>query len=104
MRCLLALSLLAVATGAASAQNVSDPERGYFLATLICSDCHAIEPNDRVSPNGAAPTFQGVANTSGISEIALTVFFQTPHATMPNIVLPTGDRRDLSAYILSLKD
>ena len=104
MRLLLAALLVATAAGVAFAQNIGDRDRGHAYATLICSECHAIEANERTSPNGAAPTFHKVANTPGISEIALIVFFQSPHATMPNLILPAGDQRDLIAYILSLKD
>ena len=31
------------------------------------------------------------------------LFLQTPHATMPDLVLSPSDRSDLIAYILSLR-
>jgi hypothetical protein len=38
-----------------------------------------------------------------MTAIALTVALQTSHATMPNIILSPDDRRDVIAYILSLR-
>ena len=49
------------------------------------------------------PSFQEIANTTGMSEIALISFFQTPHPSMPNLIVPADDARDVIAYILSLK-
>ena len=47
--------------------------------------------------------FQEIADTPGMGELALKVFFQTPHRQMPNFSI-TGDvRDDLIAYITGLK-
>jgi hypothetical protein len=67
-----------------------------------CGDCHAVVPN-APSPNANAPAFTRVADTPGMTAIALNAFFQTAHRTMPQISLPVADTRDLIAYILSLK-
>ena len=45
-----------------------------------------------------------IANSGEMSEIALIPFFQTSHETMPNFVVPADSIRDLTAYILSLKE
>jgi hypothetical protein len=48
-------------------------------------------------------SFQEIADTPGMGELALKVFFQTPHKQMPNFSI-TGDvRDDLIAYITDLK-
>ena len=50
-----------------------------------------------------ATPFQTVANAPGMTEMALTVWLQTSHPTMPNIILEQDDLRNVVAYIRSLK-
>jgi hypothetical protein len=57
-----------------------------------------------VSPLPEAPRFEDVANISGMTAIALTVWFQTSHPTMPNIIMKDEEMRDVIQYILSLKN
>jgi hypothetical protein len=44
-----------------------------------------------------------LAATQGMTTIALTAALLTSHRQMPNIVLQPDERRDVIAYILSLK-
>lgn len=104
MRRLITALILSTVAGPAAAQNVGDPARGFAYAVETCALCHAVELGDRDSPIYEAPSFQEIAETPGISEIALVSFFQTSHPSMPNLVVPAADARDLIAYILSLKD
>ena len=60
-------------------------------------------PNEEFSPLPEAPTFQSVADTPGMTELALSVWLQSSHPTMPNIVLEQDDLRNVVAYIRSLK-
>ena len=60
-------------------------------------------PNEEFSPLPEAPTFQSVADTPGMTEFALSVWLQSSHPTMPNIVLEQDDLRNVVAYIRSLK-
>jgi len=93
-----------LASGApVSAQETASVDAGYKMAQEICAECHAIEPDDLSSPNMDAPAFSEVANKSGITAIALSVWFRTPHPTMPNFVFTEDETSDLAAYILSLK-
>ena len=94
--------LLFVAAAAAQ-EDRGDAAAGLAYANSVCSECHAVEAGDHDSPNSNAPGFDEIANTRGMSEMALVSFFQTPHPTMPNLVVPSNDARDLIAYILSLK-
>jgi hypothetical protein len=55
------------------------------------------------SPNASAPSFQQVADTPGMTTTALTVWLQTSHPTMPNIQLTQAEKRDVIAYIVSLR-
>ena len=55
-----------------------------------------------MSPLPQAPTFQSVADTPGMTELALTVWMQSSHPTMPNIMLKPDELRNVVAYIHSL--
>jgi mono/diheme cytochrome c family protein len=85
------------------AQETGSVDAGYRLAQEICAECHAIEPDDLNSPNMDAPAFIDVANKTGITVMALSVWFRTPHPTMPNLVFSADETSDLAAYILSMK-
>jgi len=87
--------------GGASAQD-ADIAAGKAYATEICAQCHAVLANEDVSPNIEATPFQQVAETPGMTEMALSVFLQTPHINMPNLVLEQDDMRNVIAYIRSL--
>jgi len=104
MRSLLLLPLfLAVAAAPAWADNIGDPANGQAYVKRACASCHAVSPDETVSPVFEAPAFAEVANTPGMTRTALTVWLNTPHPTMPNFVLEGQDLDDVIAYILSLK-
>ena len=98
---MLAVPLLA---GSAMAQEPGSPLRGFEYAAENCAECHAIDIEDYDSPLPEAPSFMEIANSGQMSEIALLPFFQTSHETMPNFVVPADRIRDLTTYILSLKE
>ena len=52
---------------------------------------------------GAPAPFPVLAATPGMTTIALTAALLTSHRLMPNIILQPDERRDVIAYILSLK-
>ena len=97
----VAFMLLSVA-GPAFGQEAGDAVAGYGYATEICSECHAVGAGEAVSPVFDAPSFQMIANQPEMSELALVVFFQSPHPSMPNLVVPSADARNLIAYIRGL--
>jgi len=100
-----ASSLLVILAGpAALAVEVGDSTRGLDYARANCAECHAVEPREMIGPFLDVPTFREIANTPGISELALISFFQTPHPTMPDFVVPSADIRDLVAYFKSLRN
>jgi mono/diheme cytochrome c family protein len=98
---ILALSVVA---GATQAQSIGSPQQGLRLARVQCAECHLVEKGQGGSPNPAAPTFEHIANISGMTSMALTAALRTSHGTMPNVIIPSSDIGDLVAYILSLKD
>jgi len=104
MKCIIALAtfLVAVTAGPVRAQNVSE-QKGATFAQQICAECHAVQAGQPASPNGQAPTFETVAQTPGMTAIALTAILRTSHRTMPNIILADDDLRNVIAYIMSLK-
>lgn len=96
--------LMSLTPFAASAEQLGDVDRGQLYARAHCAECHSVEPvTGDMSPNYASPRFVDIANTPGMTERALAVSLQTPHETMPDLIIPEQDRDDLIAYILSLK-
>src|SRR5690606_41950040 len=82
----------------------ADVAAGKAYAEEVCAACHAVQAGDLESPLFEAPPFQDVADTPGMTELALSVWLQSSHPTMPNIVLEQDDVRNVVAYIRSLKD
>ena len=85
----------------AFAQEAADVAR--VPAAAPAAACHAVLANEQYSPLPQAPTFQSVADAPGMTELALTVFLQSSHPTMPNIILTQDELRNVVAYIHSLK-
>ena len=108
MNSLLILGFVALALVAASppgsAQELGDTSAGQAYADGVCAECHAVKKGQRISPHERAPAFEVVANSRGMSEMALRVWFQSPHPSMPNLMLKEKQSDDLIAYILSLKE
>ncbi|WP_315723550.1 MULTISPECIES: cytochrome c [unclassified Bradyrhizobium] len=78
-------------------------QAGRRLAEAWCSPCHAIDANGARNQTTTAPDFVAVANMPSTTELALKVFLQSSHPTMPNVILTAEQRGDLVNYILSLK-
>jgi len=108
MKSLLTLGFVALAltTGAslASAQELGDARAGAVYAEGVCAECHGVKKGQRVSPHERAPAFEVVANSRGMTQMALRVWFQSPHPSMPNLMLTEKQSDDMIAYILSLKE
>jgi len=88
----------------AAAQEMGDAKAGFAYADGVCAECHAVKKGQRVSPHERAPAFEVVANSRGMTETALRVWFQSSHPSMPNLVLSENQGDDVIAYILSLKN
>ncbi len=99
----IALGLLALSGAAARAEELGNATRGLDYVKKHCAECHAVDAAEAYSPNPDAPTFESVANTPGMTARALVVWLQSPHPTMPNLMVPAEDRDNVVAYILSLK-
>lgn len=102
MKSAFVITAMLLAPAGAAAQD-ADVEAGAAYAEQVCAACHAVLANEQYSPLPEAPTFQSVADTPGMTELALTVFLQSSHPTMPNIILTQDEMRNVVAYIRSLK-
>jgi mono/diheme cytochrome c family protein len=76
---------------------------GLILARQLCSECHAIERASARSPNPASPPFETIANVPGMTGMALSAALQSPHRSMPNVMLDSSQLGSIVAYVLSLR-
>ena len=92
------------AAGTSHAQVTGNATRGKAYAEQLCSDCHRTGREGPASADPKAPPFTAVAKTRGMSAMALGVWLQTTHPTMPSILLKPATMDDIIAYILSLRE
>ena len=83
--------------------QAADVQNGRRLAQQVCAECHAVLSEQARSPKAGAPTFQELARTPGMTGMALSVAFTTPHAGMPMFKLTSEQAADIIAYILGLQ-
>jgi mono/diheme cytochrome c family protein len=100
-RSALLTTILAIAL-AAEEYASADQSGGRVLAEQRCSQCHGVKSGEK-SPNAAAPSFTDVADEPSLTEYTLRVFLQTPHPTMPNLIIKPDEMDDIVSYIVSLK-
>jgi mono/diheme cytochrome c family protein len=104
MRILIVSTVLGAVAATAQAQDIGDIRQGRQLAVDVCARCHAVGAGQARSPVAAAPGFEAIAKTPGMT-VAVLNFWLTAQAdrTMPLLVLTSQQVRDVSAYILSLR-
>ena len=90
-----------LATGSARAQDIA---AGNRIAQASCSGCHLVNPQKQTKGSDAAPTFVSIARMPSTTAMSLAAFLTTPHANMPNLILNRKEIRDVSAYILNLRN
>lgn len=107
----LSIAVIAVAFLAACAneqevrrERETAVSRGYAYADAACASCHALLPGKILSPHPAAPSFQDVADTPGMTRTAFNVWLHSPHPSMPNYIVEPDRVDDLWAYVASLKE
>ncbi len=103
LACAAIVASAVLANVPAGAQEAGQAGKGLALAQRDCAECHAIDKRQVRSPNPAAPRFEAVAKSPGMTAIALTVALKTSHRTMPNLMLDSDELRNVAAYIMSLK-
>jgi cytochrome c len=100
---LLALPSL-VWAGTAAAQGLpGDAELGGKLARQVCAVCHIVSEDQLDDPDVGAPTFFEIVAHPSVTALSLRVFLQTPHATMPDLMLTPDETDDIISYMLTLK-
>jgi mono/diheme cytochrome c family protein len=104
MRAVLGLTFAAVMFAAQAAAQEPSAYLGKVYSQQLCAECHAVTGDKLESPDAQAPTFRAVANTPGMTTMALSAWMYSMHPTMPNIMLKPERGEHIFAYILSLKD
>jgi mono/diheme cytochrome c family protein len=94
---------LALIAGQGGAQDLpGDPAAGARLAKEVCATCHVVAADQATDP-GIGPSWLEVAGHPATTALSLRAFLQTPHATMPNLMLTPEEKDDVISYILTLK-
>ena len=103
MRLPLLLVAMFAIPATAGAQESGNIARGETYARQRCAECHAVDRQTEYSPIRTAPRFERLANTPGMTNMALTAWLFSSHKTMPNLIVRGEHLDDLVAYIRSLK-
>ena len=102
MACMLkfwpALALLLTGVPAAAVE-LGNAAAGLEYAQKFCSGCHAVT----AMLFSQVPSFQEVADTTGMTPRALVVWLTTSHPNMPDIIVAPDDMDNVVAYIMSLR-
>lgn len=104
IRPLLCFVAILITIPRVAAQEDGNVRRGLAFAEANCASCHGVRPDAVGSPRTGVATFKTIANTPGMSAMALSVWLQSTHREMPNFIIPPEDRADVIAYILSLRE
>jgi mono/diheme cytochrome c family protein len=86
-----------------TADETGNPALGLRYAEQNCASCHAIAAGQTVSPDYAAPAFDVIANTPGMTRTALNAWLHSPHQSMPSLIVDPNRIDDLAAYLATLK-
>ena len=92
-----------MATWPALSQELGSARQGQQLAESVCAECHAVKRGAVRSPDRQAPTFESVAQTPGMTPMAIRVWLRSAHREMPNIMLEQGEIDDVIAYLETLR-
>jgi mono/diheme cytochrome c family protein len=72
------------------------------LAQKWCAQRHGVRAGD-IGPNRSAPPFPELAIEPSITEYSLRALLRSPHATMPQIMLTSGEMDDVVGYMMTFK-
>jgi mono/diheme cytochrome c family protein len=97
----LAVAVLGFGSNPGNAQDFGDAAAGREIAAVWCAGCHRITAQDN-DVNTVPPDFGAVARMPSMTELALRVFLQTPHGTMPRYQFSPNEMDDIIAYVRSL--
>lgn len=77
-------------------------DAGHTYANAVCAPCHAIEANQKSSPEAKAPPFSAMVRNVKLTSQDIEGWLTSSHKEMPDFSVPAGKRADLIAYIKSL--
>jgi mono/diheme cytochrome c family protein len=109
----LAACSAVIGAQAQQANGVSDDiQKGHHLATIVCSSCHIVGPEQSMEPvlRPPAPSFESIARRGTSTSETIRAFLITAHrnignaAGMPNPDLTDFQTREVVAYLLSLRN
>jgi cytochrome c len=101
----IGLLIAALLGGLGTSAVAQDTANGERIAKTWCAGCHVVE--GKVPPVGRTdviPSFAAVAHKKSTTATSLRVFLGTPHTNMPDYNLTQQEIKDVSAYILTLRD
>ncbi|MEZ5996370.1 MAG: hypothetical protein R3C25_11515 [Hyphomonadaceae bacterium] len=90
------------APDAVSHEQAGNAQAGLAYAESVCAECHAVAPGALFSPNPAAPPFEEIANAPGMTGLALNVWLNSAHESMPHLIIAPERADDLAAYLVTL--
>ena len=64
------------ASDVTTAQTFGNAQRGVTVSRSLCSECHGVDVGQR-SRNAAAPTFEAIASSTGMTGLALEAALQS---------------------------
>jgi mono/diheme cytochrome c family protein len=92
------------AASIATSQGTSgDVANGLALAERLCVTCHVVKRDATGPIIAGVPSFPSIANRPDQTADRLSGRIMSPHPPMPTIALTAAQIRDLTAYILSLR-
>ncbi len=104
LKIVFAALFVAVSISAAPAQNLAgDPVEGKKIATRWCAACHDVSPDQKAAQDGII-SFMQIAKLEDVSLASLIAIQGMPHQPMLDFDLSRKTKRDIAAYILTLKD
>ena len=80
-----------------------DPVRGRALSERLCAGCHVIARDAAGGAIAGIPSFPAIADRPGTIALTIAGAIVMPHPPMPDVQLTRDEIRDVTAYILSLR-
>jgi len=99
----LSSAFLSALLAAPAIAQSGDAVAGKRLAETTCAECHAILPGGKPRKDVGAPAFADIAAMPSTTALSIKVFLQTPHKSMPDLILTQQEIDAAAAYILSVK-
>jgi len=97
-----ALIFISLATPAHTQGLAGDPAAGKKIAAKWCASCHDISPDQKTAQAGII-SFMKIAKLKDVTLGSLIAIQTMPHQPMLDLDLSRKVKRDIAAYILTLR-